>query len=394
MMVLTYLRLELKRAWKRFPQVCGGTALLLVLAAVTALAASRVLYGSQVTGRVAVGVSLPGDDALAKQVMNMVGSLDSVESICDFQYMDREACLKKLEQGELYAVLDIPEGFVEDIINGTNTPVKVWLTKNAGVEGRLFRELADAGALTLSASQAGIYGGNELYRALGLDQAIGQLEEELNRRYLDYSLERSRYFRHLQVEASGDVTTAEFYQVSMYVLFLFLTAIPASGYLMPPKRAMRQKLTAQGIGPVCRTGARIMGLGTLMAFASGPVALLALLSGQTGGMAVLGAVWTLSAVTVSAVTVLLYQLAGSLLGGVMLLFLVSTGQHFLAGGFLPSVFFPETLQKIGPWLPSGILMETVKMAVTGAWSWRSAAVCAGLAATAWILSAAAEVRRL
>lgn len=394
MMVLVYLRLELKRAWKRFPQVCGGTVLLLALAAVTALAASRALYGGQAAGRVAVGVSLPGDDALAKQVMKMVSSLDSVESVCDFQYMDRETCLKKLEQGELYAVLDIPEGFVEDIINGTNTPVKVWLTENAGVEGKLFRELADAGALTLSASQAGIYGGNELYRALGLDQAVGQLEEDLNRRYLDYSLERSRYFRHMKAEASGDVTTAEFYQVSMYVLFLFLTAIPASGYLMPAKRAMRQKLAAQGIGPGIRTGARIMGLGTLMALASCPVAVWTFVFGQTGEIGILAAVWALLAVTVSAVAVLFCQLAGSLLGGVMFLFLASTGQHFLAGGFLPSVFLPETIQKIGPWLPSGILMETGKMAVTGVWNWRSAAVCAGLGATAWILSAAAEVRRL
>lgn len=158
---------------------------MLALAAAAALGASRVLYADSVTGRVAVGVSLPEEDALAKQVMKMVSSLDSVESVCDFQYMDRESCLQKLEAGELYAVLDIPEGFVEDIINGTNTPVKVWLTKNPGIEGKLFRELADGGALTLSASQSGIYAGNELYRMLGLDQSIGEMEEELNRRYLD-----------------------------------------------------------------------------------------------------------------------------------------------------------------------------------------------------------------
>ena len=366
---------------------------MLALAAAAALGASRVLYADSVTGRVAVGVSLPEEDALAKQVMKMVSSLDSVESVCDFQYMDRESCLQKLEAGELYAVLDIPEGFVEDIINGTNTPVKVWLTKNPGIEGKLFRELADGGALTLSASQSGIYAGNELYRMLGLDQSIGEMEEELNRRYLDYSLERGGYFRHMKVQASGDVTTAEFYLVSMYVLFLFLTAIPVSDYLMPVKKAMRQKLEVAGIGAGWRAGARILGLGTLMAGAACPVAGLAVFYGQAQGGMILGAVWLLSAITASAVAVLLYQLAGSLLGGVMFLFLASTGQHFLAGGFLPPVFLPETIQKIAPWLPSGILMETVKMAVTGVWSWRSAAACAGLAGTAWLLGTAAEVKR-
>lgn len=271
--------------------------------------------------------------------------------------------------------------------------MKVWLTKNPGIEGKLFRELADAGALTLSASQAGIYGGNELYRLLGLDQAIGELEEELNRKYLDYSLERNGYFRHTKVQATGDVTTAEFYQVSMYVLFLFLTAIPVSGYLMPVKKAMRQKLTAGGIGPGWRTGARIIGLGTLIGAAGCPAAGLAVFWGQTDDWLILAAVWLLSAITVSSVAVLLYQLADGLLGGVMFLFLVSAGQHFLAGGFLPPVFLPETIQRIAPWLPSGILMETIKMAVTGVWNWRAPVVCAGTVVAAWFLGTAVEVRR-
>lgn len=393
MMHLVYLKLELKQAWKRFPQMLAGTMLLLALAAVTVLAASRMLYSGRLLGRVAVGVSLPGEDALAKQVMNMVSSLDSVGSVCDFQYMDRDACLEKLEAGELYAVLDIPEGFVEDIISGANTPVKVWVTKNAGVEGRVFQELADAGAQTLSASQAGIYAGNELYQAVGLQEAIGQLEGELNRRYLDYSLERSGYFRHMKVQALGDVTTGEFYQISMYVLFLFLAAVPVSGYVMPAGRAMRQKLNIAGIGPAYQAGARIIGLGSLMAGAAVPVMAGAVLGGQVQAGPVLGAVWILSCLTVSAVVVLLYRLAGSLLGGIMLLFLAAVGQHFLAGGFLPAVFLPETVQRAAPWLPSGILMDTVKMAVTGGWDWKPIAACTALGAAAWLFSTLAEVRR-
>ena len=165
-MHLVYLKLELKRAYKRLPHLYAGAILLLAMAAVIALLSSRMLYDGGVVGRVPVGVAVPKQDKLARQVIQMVSSLESVESVCDFQYMDRETCLEELENGSLYAVLDIPEGFVQDIISGVNTPVTVWFGSDTGIEGKLFQELTDAGALTLSASQAGIYAGNELYQMM------------------------------------------------------------------------------------------------------------------------------------------------------------------------------------------------------------------------------------
>ena len=219
-MHLVYLKLEIKRAWKRFWQFCAGAAALLVLAGAAALMAGRLLYDGQAVGRVAVGVFLPQEDALedqtiknlGEQVMKMVTSLESVGSVCDFQRMDRETCLEKLEEGSLYAVLDIPERFVEDIISGANTPVKVWLREDTGAEGALFKEVADAGALILSAGQAGIYAGGELFYGLGIQEAVKQMEVDLNWRYMDYSLGRTKYFRHMRVQAAEDVSTEELFR--------------------------------------------------------------------------------------------------------------------------------------------------------------------------------------
>lgn len=392
-MILVYLKLELKRAWKHLPHLFAGAIMLLFLAGVVALVASRTLYGGQAVGRVSVGVSVPKDDGLARQVIKMISSLDSVGSICDFQYMDRETCLQKLEEGSLYAVLDVPEGFVESIMNGTNMPVKVWLAEDTGPEGKLFEELADAGALTLSASQAGIYAGNELYQGLGLSQAISQLEWDLNKRYLDYSLERTGYFRHQKVSATGEVTTAEFYMVSMYVLFLFLSVIPVSGYLQPVAKVTRQKLSMAGIGPGLRMWARILGMAFLMAVVTLPVTAAAAAAGLAEWNRFLTVSWFLSCLAASAAVVFIYQTAGSLLGGIMVLFLVITGQHFLAGGFWPLIFLPESVQRMAPWLPSGILMNTMKMAITQEWDLRSMAACLALFSGSWILGTAVEVRR-
>ena len=394
-MHLVYLKLELKRAWKRLPYLYAGAIMLLMMAGMIALLSSRMLYSDAVVGRVAVGVALPEDDGIAKKVVQMISSLDSVKSVCDFQYADRDACLKKLEDGSFYAVLDVPEGFVQDIMNGTNTPVTVWMAEDTGVEGKIFRELADAGARTLSASQAGIYAGNEVYQGLGLEEAISQLERDLNERYIDYSLQRSVYFRHQKVQATGDVDVVHFYAVSAFVLFLFLSVIPVSSLLVPWKDVMSRKLKMSGIGNGYRMAVRIIALGTLLMAVSLPVlAAVAVRWPQIVQWSTQLAVsWLLCAVTVAGIVVMIFQVAGNRMGGVMLLFLAVVSQHFVAGGFLPAVFLPAALQKAAVWMPSFVLMDSLKMAVNREWDGKAMVCSLMILLFSWLISVATEVGR-
>ena len=179
---LVYLRLELKRACKKLPHIFAGAIVLLLLAGTIALLSARMLYGETSAGRITVGVVLPEGDAVAKKALAMVSSLESVKSICDFEYMNKEECLDKLNAGKLYAVMEVPEGFVQDIMNGTNTPVKILLPRGTGLESRIFKELTDAGASTLGAGQAGIYAGDELLYLYDMADSVSGLEADLNRR--------------------------------------------------------------------------------------------------------------------------------------------------------------------------------------------------------------------
>lgn len=389
-MGIVYLKMELKRAGKRLGQLYAGVALLLALAGVLILLAGRMFYGEQVVGRVPVGVVIPSEDVLAKKAIQMLGSLDSVKSVCDFEYRNRDACLAALEKGELYAVLEVPEGFVQDIMSGENTPVFVWMAKDRGIEGNIFRELADAGALTLSAGQAGIYAGNELYCLYGLEKFIGQLELDLNNQYMDYSLQRSVYFRRQNVQAIKDVSVLQFYGISAYVWFLFLAAIPVSGYLLPWNKAMVQKLKTAGIGAGWQIASRIAGMGALLFSGTIPIAVIMAVAGHLSWSPMLAVVWPLSCIAAASLTVLLYQIAGTLLGGIMLLFFAMTGQHFLAGGILPLVFLPGSIQKLAPWLPSAVLMDNMKMVVTKTWDLKTLGACGILILASWLAGALTE----
>ena len=407
-----FWKLEIKRALGRLPQLLAGVVVLLFLAGTTALFASRALYGEQASGRIPVGVVLPEEELLAKKALSMIASLDSVNSLCDFLYLDRAGAMEGLKAGKLSAVMDVPEGLVRGIMEGTNVPVRIIFPQEAGVESRIFQELTDAGAGTLSAAQAGIYAGNQLCRSYGLESRIPLLEADLNRIFLSYSLPREDYFRHSLVNATGDLTTAAFYAASAYVLVLLLGAVPVSGYLLPSPVVLARKLRMAGVGSLSQVLARTAGLGVL--FLAGSVELFLAVaalgvwgslaggwSGQSGAgtggsqsgagsggsraggwnllseaapwdsladKLLLAAALVLVCLAAAALVVLVYRLAGNLLGGILLLFLLATAQHFLAGGYLPLVFLPATVKGLAPLLPSGILMDGAGMMLTARWN--------------------------
>ncbi len=407
-----FWKLEIKRALGRLPQLLAGVVVLLFLTGTTALFASRALYGEQASGRIPVGVVLPEEELLAKKALSMIASLDSVNSLCDFLYLDRAGAMEGLKAGKLSAVMDVPEGLVRGIMEGTNVPVRIIFPQEAGVESRIFQELTDAGAGTLSAAQAGIYAGNQLCRSYGLESRIPLLEADLNRIFLSYSLPREDYFRHSLVNATGDLTTVAFYAASAYVLVLLLGAVPVSGYLLPSPMVLARKLRMAGVGPLSQVLARTAGLGVLFLAGSVELFLAAAALGAWGSLAggwsgqsgagtggsqsgagiggsraggwnllseaapwdsladklLLAAALVLVCLAAAALVVLVYRLAGNLLGGILLLFLLATAQHFLAGGYLPLVFLPATVKGLAPLLPSGILMDGAGMMLTAQWN--------------------------
>lgn len=391
---LCYAGLEVKRALKRLPHILTGAAVLMILMGAAALLAGRLLYGGQASGRIPVGVVMPGEDMLAKQAMRMVSSLESVKSLCDFTYLEEEEAKDRLDKGELFAVLQIPEGFVQDIMSGENTPVTVILPENAGVESRIFRELTDAGAEILGSSQSGIYSGDELLYRYGLTDGIAGFEREMNQIYLSYSLPRMDYFRKIMVSGTGEVTVPVFYGISAFVLVLLFSVIPVSDFLKRESAVMRQKLSLLGIGPLSLAGSRILAVSVLF----GVVSLFAAAAAVWAGVLYPGIYTVLTGVLVclgaASFSVCLFLAAGSRIGGIFLLFFMVTVFHFLSGGFLPEVFLPESIQSAAPFLPNYILMEGVKMAVTEDWSLITAAKLAALGVGGWLIAAAAEVTEL
>ena len=77
-----------------------------------------------------IAVVLPADDKLVNLGFSMLTQMDSLDDYCEFIQTDDESAKKMLRDGEVYGIVYIPEGFVEDVLNGRNTPAVVILPDN------------------------------------------------------------------------------------------------------------------------------------------------------------------------------------------------------------------------------------------------------------------------
>lgn len=361
---LNFLRLELKRAWKRLPYMAAGAAVLMLMLGTAAFAAGKVLSGEKALGRIAVGVVLPEGDKMAEMAVEMLGSLESVSSLCDFSFMDEGEAEEALKKGEILGIMRIPEGMIRGIMDGTNPPIHILLPKNS-LEAIVFKELTMAGARTLGAAQAGIYAGDSLLEEAGRRELIPKLEKELNEIYLSYSLPRANYFKQRKVNASGEVSPFAFYGISAFVLFLFFAVIPAAGYLSGESRVMEEKLKLLGIGRLQAAWAKIIGLGTLL-FAMGLV-----FGGAAVSLGFLELSWAffsslaLMCLLTASMAVFLFGCAGTLLGGVLLLSASAMVLLFFSGGMIPDIFLPEGIRQLSAWMPLAPMLACGKGAVLG-----------------------------
>ena len=53
--------------------------------------------------------------------------------------------------------MEIPDLFIDGILNGTNVPAKISLSEKHSLQNILFRTLLDTGVSILGTAQAGIY---------------------------------------------------------------------------------------------------------------------------------------------------------------------------------------------------------------------------------------------
>lgn len=366
---LSYLLLQLKSALRLLPKLFCGTIVFAFLAFCIGFAGVKSLgNGNHLFFKVAA--VLPEDDALVSIGFNMLTGMDSLKSYCEFITTDGKTAERMLKDGEVYAVVYIPEGFVDDVLSGRNTPAKIVLPDNPGIETVIFRSVLNAGSATLAYVQSGIYAMSDAYIEFDMKDRIPEATDKMNDDYIRFVLNRSSIYDIHTISSTGTLSRTQFYICSGMILIMLFTGFLLGGFGTQEENGLSVMLRRFGIGRMysgfCRTLAVSLVYACIFVIA---LAFMGIITPVNILCVFLGTLVCISFIF------MIYAIAGNGLYGMLLLFCSNVLMAYCSGLITPSAYLPKAAASAGKLLPAYYVRGLFTTLFTGIFETSSFMMC-------------------
>ena len=180
--------------------------------------------------RAVVAVVNRDQNPLSQQAMEWLaqaGPVQGLEGILELRFLDQEP-----EPGSGYtAVVTVPDGFLESVLNGSNLSPKLQVDVGSPLEALWVERIAEAGASWLTNAQLGVYTVQEqIGYGRGMDaRQYDILLAGINMAYLRAFFDRLDPLEIKELSASGGLSLPAYYLLAAAVVLLF-----AYGFLFQP----------------------------------------------------------------------------------------------------------------------------------------------------------------
>lgn len=243
-----------RRDFKLFIKcILSASVILLVLAAVSAVAAGAVIHGvGDVYTPIKVAVCDNEDSVYSRILINTVKKVDYISDLLDVEKMDADEAEAAIARGECSAAIILPDGFIDDVLSGRVSGGRIIVSAELGAHSEIVAAVAGYGERILGAGQLGTFTGLDLIRLHGLSGDVrGDYLDRVNIALLEEAIgARERYFS-LEILGYYDtgMSVAAYYVLCWLVLFLFLCSVffvPL--YTTDMNRSMLSRLRSCGVG--------------------------------------------------------------------------------------------------------------------------------------------------
>ena len=139
--LFTYFILEYKKSIKVLGKSMISIMLMLILLVTSVAAVSYITLQSQVFQKINVAIVIPEEEKELRAITQFASAMDSVQSICEFQYIESEKAWREMQSGGIQAIIEFPTNFYEDVYVGNNTPANIYFPRQSPLNVIVFREL-------------------------------------------------------------------------------------------------------------------------------------------------------------------------------------------------------------------------------------------------------------
>lgn len=361
-----YLVLQIKRILRLLPLVLLVVCIL--FGGLTAIYSGMMQMSEEDEANNTFKVAIAGstDDPFIEMGLSALQAFDSSRFAIEICLMQEEDAVSALAKGDIAAYAVVPEGFVHSAMYGEILPIKYVSSSNAtGLVSILKDEITRLISDILVACQKGSYGVVNALESNDAPENANKLLNEAAIRYVEFVFLRSNVYSTEELGIANELGLDGYLFSGLFILFLMLICLPFAPIFVRRDQSLGRVLAAKRHSFIaqaaCDCLAFLVGMLLMMTVVFAIIGICAhflpipLLSGFEGIELVHKTVQCLPiALMTVTMSFMLYELTDDLISGVLLQFFVILVMGFVSGCMYPVFFFPEAIQKIAAYLPSGI----------------------------------------
>ncbi len=364
-----YMALQLKRGIRQFPKVLIFTVILALTAIVLCTVLLQQNESSEKKTMLKVGITGELDDPFLRLGILAIKEFDSSNTYVEFISMSEKKAEEGLRNGELSGYLDVPENFVDSIMDGDPVELTfVSINSPVGLGPVLTNEIVQEVSDLVGEATAGIIAVQRVAREENLTDNRAELEEDINIRYVTYIMDRDSLYEVQYTGINNGLSFGGYYVCGILFLLILLMGIICAPMMVRDNSSLIRLANARGIGVIKQV------IGEFCGFVLSPAIVLSVIlfvlclvaDGNTLPIAELNTIdfsiiWKLLPVVLmlGAMQMFLYECCSGIIGAVILQFVTALGLAYISGCFYPPYFFPESVQILASYLPGGVALHYI-----------------------------------
>ena len=310
------------------------------------------------------------DDFYMEMALSLLENMESLEGRLSFVTMDFDTAHRAMEKREVMAIIEVPEGAIDDIMNCDNAQINVLFPGDKDVSAIFLTEFTRAGGRLLTTAQAGTMTAGKLLHNLNLP--VSDVYYTIDMMNFSYVLSRLDVYDNKHDKIAIDYLS--YYLASGFVLILLFMGFGLMPALALDSPEISRMKAAKGITPVHTYLIRVINLTLVMLLFSLLITILFgslynILQGTKQiflprtGSAYIYIVLVALFLSVYNQVIIYSQNDGG--RSILLLFLTGILLSFVSGNILPIAFFPEKIRPFGKVLPTAYMQQDFIQIFTG-----------------------------
>lgn len=304
-------------------------------------------------------------------------TFDSSRFSIKITVMSEKEAKASLQKGNISAYVVIPEGFIEDALYGKIKPLKYVSTNGSvGVVSIFKDEVTRSIEELLIQSQKGVYGLDGTMTNHGYKDT-GKYLDELNIEYVELIINRSNMYRVSEMGISDGLSMFEYIFFGVIILFLLLSGLPYAAVFIKRDYSLNKLLASKSTGTLKQISGEYIAY-LLVNFFTAVVVMCAVIAilpyaGVSGvteiimlakPVVLIIGLFCIMAMT-SAFSIMIFELTKDIISGVLMHFFLTVSLCYISGCLYPIYTFPKIIQRISPFLPTGMARALLADCVLG-----------------------------